>query len=94
VNNLDMYYEVHGTGERLLLLHGQFASIGMFSKILPALAQSRRVVAVEQQGHGHTADIDRPLRFEQMADDTAALLRQIGFGASDVYGYSTGGWPV
>lgn len=92
VNNLDMYYEVHGTGEPLLLLHGQFASIGMFSKIVPALVQSRRVVAVEQQGHGHTADIDRALRFEQMADDTAALLRQIGIDTCDVYGYSTGGW--
>ena len=92
VNGLEMYYEIHGTGEPLLLLHGQFASIGMFSQILPALAQSRRVVAVEQQGHGHTADVDRPLRFEQMADDTAALLRHIGIEKSDVYGYSTGGW--
>ena len=92
VNNLDMYYEIHGAGEPLLLLHGQFASIEMFSKILPALAQSRRVVAVEQQGHGRTADIDRPLRFEQMADDTAALLEQIGIDTADVYGYSTGGW--
>ncbi len=92
VNGLEMYYEIHGTGEPLLLLHGQFASIGMFSRILPALAQSRRVVAVEQQGHGHTADIDRPLRFEQMADDTAALLRHIGIEKADVFGYSTGGW--
>lgn len=92
VNGLEMYYELHGTGEPLLLLHGQFASIGMFSGILPELAQSRRVIAVEQQGHGHTADVDRPLRFEQMADDTAALLRQIGIAKSDVYGYSTGGW--
>jgi pimeloyl-ACP methyl ester carboxylesterase len=74
VNNDEIYYEVHGTGEPLLLLRGQFASIGMFSQILPALARSRRVVAVEQQGHGHTADVDRPLRFEQMADDTAAFL--------------------
>jgi pimeloyl-ACP methyl ester carboxylesterase len=62
------------------------------SRILPALTQSRRVVAVEQQGHGHTADVDRPLRFEQMADDTAALLRHIGIEKADVYGYSTGGW--
>lgn len=92
VNDLDMYYEVQGTGEPLLLLHGQFASTGMFSKIVPALAQSRRVVAVDQQGHGRTADIDRPLRFAQTADDTAALLRQIGIDACDVYGYSTGGW--
>jgi pimeloyl-ACP methyl ester carboxylesterase len=92
LNGLEMYYEIHGTGEPLLLLHGQFASIGMFSRILPPLAQSRRVVAVEQQGHGHTADVDRPLRFEQMADDTSALLRHIGIEQSDVYGYSTGGW--
>lgn len=91
INGLGMYYEVHGTGEPLLLLHGQFATIGMFAGLLPELARTRKVVAVEQQGHGHTRDIDRPLRFQQMADDTALLLEHLGIDKTDVYGYSTGG---
>jgi len=91
VNGLRMYYELHGRGEPLLLLHGQFASAGMFAKVLPELAAGRQVVVPEQQGHGHTADIDRPLRFEQMADDTAALLRELKITSAEVFGYSTGG---
>ena len=79
VNGLQMYYEMHGaaTGDQppLLLLHGGFLSIATsFGPMLPQLAATRQVVAVEQQGHGHTADIDRPLSFEQEADDTAAAL--------------------
>lgn len=91
VRDLEMYYELHGDGDPLLLLHGQFATIGMFSRILPELARDRLVIAVEQQGHGHTADVDRPLRFATLCDDTAALLRHIGIVRTDVYGYSTGG---
>jgi pimeloyl-ACP methyl ester carboxylesterase len=93
VNGLQMYYEVHGpeTGRPLVLLHGAFSGIGVdFTELLPALAQNRRVIAVEQQGHGHTADIDRPLRVEHMADDTAALLAQLGVTQADVLGYSVG----
>jgi pimeloyl-ACP methyl ester carboxylesterase len=96
VNGLEMYYELHGhaAGDQppLLLLHGGFLSIATsFSQMLPRLAATRKVVAVEQQGHGHTADIDRPLTFEQEAADTAEALRQLGLGPVDVYGYSDGG---
>ena len=91
VNGLNMYYEIHGTGEPLLMLHGEFSTIGMFSKVLPELAKKHQVIAVEQQGHGHTADIDRSLSFAQMADDTAALLEKLGIKKTDVFGYSGGG---
>lgn len=91
VNGLRMYYEVHGSGPPLLLLHGGGSSIGTtFGAVLPMLAKHHRVIAVEQQGHGHTADIDRPLSFEQMADDTAALLEILGEKQVDVMGFSNG----
>jgi pimeloyl-ACP methyl ester carboxylesterase len=92
VNGLEMYYEVHGVGQPLVLLHGALSAIGTsFGKVLPSLAETRQVIAVEQQAHGHTADIDRPLSYEQMADDTAALLRHIGIESADVFGWSMGG---
>ena len=92
VNGLEMYYEVHGAGDPLVLLHGGPTTIdSSFGAVLPSLAKVRRVVAVEQQGHGHTADVDRPLSFEQMADDTAALLRHLEIGKADFFGYSDGG---
>lgn len=95
VNGLNMYYEVHGKGkpgERpLVLLHGAFSATGTsFGELLPVLAKHRKVISVEQQAHGHTADIDRPLRVEQMAEDTIALLRKIGIGQADFFGYSMG----
>src|SRR5688572_13669314 len=75
VNGLDLYYEIHGTGEPLVLLHGGLLTIDLgFAQLLPPLAQNRQVIAVELQAHGHTADVDRPLTYEQMADDVAALL--------------------
>jgi pimeloyl-ACP methyl ester carboxylesterase len=91
VNGLDLYYEIHGTGQPLVLLHGGFGTVGMFSQILPILAASRQVIGVELQGHGHTADSDRPLRFELMADDVAALIAYLGHDKADVCGYSLGG---
>jgi pimeloyl-ACP methyl ester carboxylesterase len=82
VNGLKMYYEIHyeihGVGEPLVMLHGGMSTIGTFYRILPTLAKNRQIIAVEQQGHGHTADIDRPFSFDQMADDTATLLQQLG----------------
>lgn len=91
VNGLNMYYEIHGTGQPLVLLHGSFMTIEQFGTLIPGLAGSRQVIAVELQGHGHTADIDRPITYEHLADDTAALLGRLGIGHADVYGYSLGG---
>ncbi len=91
VHGLKMYYEIHGEGHPLVLLHGAFSAIGTsFGKLLPDLARERQVIAVEMQGHGHTADIDRPLRYEQLADDIAALLTQIGIEKADIFGWSLG----
>ncbi|HLJ36291.1 MAG TPA: alpha/beta hydrolase, partial [Ktedonobacteraceae bacterium] len=79
VNGLEMYYELHGKGRPLVLLHGNLSTISTsFGKVLPQLASTRRIIAVEQQGHGHTADIDRPFSLEQWALDTTALLRHLG----------------
>jgi pimeloyl-ACP methyl ester carboxylesterase len=89
-----MYYETcGGSRQPLVLLHGAFSAIGSsFGKMLPGLAQGRRqVIGVEMQGHGRTADIDRPLSIAQMADDTAAFITQRGQGPADVMGYSMGG---
>ncbi len=91
VNGLHKYYEIHGAGQPLVLLHGAFSAIGTsFEKLLPDLARSRRVVAFELQAHGRTADIDRPLTLEGMADDVAAALRQLGVGQADIFGCSMG----
>lgn len=91
VNNLKMYCEIHGTGEPLILLHGGVGAIEMFGPILPALAQNRQVVAVDLQAHGRTADIDRPLSYELMADDIAALIKHLELEKADIMGYSLGG---
>jgi pimeloyl-ACP methyl ester carboxylesterase len=92
VNGLEMYYEVHGAGAPLVLLHGGGWTIeSSFRAILPPLARSHKLLAIEQQAHGHTADIARPLSYEQMADDTAALLAQLGIERADFFGWSDGG---
>lgn len=97
VNGLKIYYEVYGRANGkippLLLLHGGGSTIETsFGKVLPALAKNRQVIAFEQQGHGHTADIaDRPFTFEQSADDAAGLLRHLNIGKADIFGYSNGG---
>jgi len=90
-NGLDLYYEIYGTGDPLVLLHGGLGSMEMFAPVLPRLAQGRQVIAFDLQGHGRTADNDRPLRFESMADDLAAALDHLGMGQVDVMGYSLGG---
>jgi pimeloyl-ACP methyl ester carboxylesterase len=94
VNGLSLYYEVHGTGKPLVLLHGGFGVIGMFAAfehLLPTLAKAHQVIDVELQGHGHTGDIDRPLSYEGMADDIAALIEHLGLANADLCGYSLGG---
>lgn len=94
VNGLHMYYEIHGTPSStppLVLLHGALSGIGTdFGQLIPELSKTRQVIAIEQQAHGRTADIDRPLREEQMAADTVALLRSIGVQRADLLGYSMG----
>jgi pimeloyl-ACP methyl ester carboxylesterase len=91
VNGLQMYYEIHGEGRPTLLLHGAYMTVDSMDALLPGLAASRQVIAAEQQGHGHTADVGRPITYEQMADDTAALLGHLGVDQADVVGYSMGG---
>ena len=95
VNGLQMYYEIHGAppsdGVPLVLLHGAYLTIEGFGWLLPALAEARQVIAPEMQAHGRTADVDRSLTYEQMADDTAALIRHLGIARADVFGYSMGG---
>lgn len=91
VNGLDLYYEVYGTGHPLVMLHGGFGVTGMFAQLIPTLSETRQVIAVELQAHGHTADIDRPLRYELMADDVAELIKHLGHENADILGYSLGG---
>jgi pimeloyl-ACP methyl ester carboxylesterase len=91
VNGLQMYFEIHGDGEPLILLHGGVAASEVFGPNLLALAKSRQVIVVHLQGHGYTKDIDRPLRFESMADDVGALITYLKLEKADVLGYSLGG---
>lgn len=90
VNGLKVYIEIHGSGEPLVLLHGGLGSMAMFKPLLPLLAKSRQVIAVDLQAHGRTADIDRPITCEAMADDIAALLKYLNIDAADFMGYSLG----
>jgi pimeloyl-ACP methyl ester carboxylesterase len=93
VNGINMYYEVHGCrdGVPLVLLHGGGSTIEVtFSRVLPFLADSRKVIAVEEQGHGRTTDRDAPVRFESSADDVAALLRYLKVDKADIFGFSNG----
>jgi pimeloyl-ACP methyl ester carboxylesterase len=92
IGALRMYYEEAGTGPALVLLHGGGSTAQTsFGRIIPELSRRHHVIAPEQQAHGHTADIDRPLSFEQMADDTAALLEQLQVRDADIIGFSNGG---
>ncbi|QEH35371.1 2-hydroxymuconate semialdehyde hydrolase [Aquisphaera giovannonii] len=92
VNGLKMYYEVHGSGDPVVLLHGAYMSIpGNWTGWIGELSRTRKVIAVEMQGHGRTADIDRDLSFENLSDDVAALLDHLKIPSADVIGFSLGG---
>ncbi len=91
VNGLDLYYETHGSGRPLVLLHGGLGSGEMFGPVLPLLAAEHQVVLVDLQGHGRTADVDRPIDVRLMAGDIAALIDHLGLDHPDVMGYSVGG---
>ena len=90
VNGVSIYYEEHGSGEPLILLHGGLGSGDMYAPILPLLAEGRRVITVDLQAHGHTADVDRPLRYETLGDDVAGLIEHLGLAQVDLMGYSFG----
>src|SRR6478735_6123149 len=92
VNGIKMYYEIHGEGKPLVLIHGGGSTIETtFGNILPLLAKRYKVIAVELQAHGHTSDRNAPETFEQDADDVAALLKQLNIAKAYVFGFSNGG---
>ncbi|MHA7776763.1 alpha/beta fold hydrolase [Roseibium sp. M-1] len=90
VNGMQMYYEVSGSGDPLILLHGAYMNIPAMGGIVPALAEHRKVYALEFQGHGRTNDIDRPITYPALADDVAAFMDAVGLKKADVFGYSMG----
>ena len=91
VNDLSMYYEVHGDGPALVLLHGAYLTADTMGPLATGLARIRQVIVPEMQGHGRTADVDRPITYQQMGDDVAGLIRELGLEQPDVVGYSMGG---
>jgi pimeloyl-ACP methyl ester carboxylesterase len=90
VNGIETYYEVSGAGEPIVVLHGAHMNIETMGDIIPALAESRKVYALEFQGHGRTEDIDRPITYENLADDVAAFMDAVGLQQADIFGYSMG----
>jgi pimeloyl-ACP methyl ester carboxylesterase len=91
INGINLYYEIHGAGQPLIMLHGGFGAFGMFTALSPALALDHQVIGVDLYGHGHTAITDRPIRFEQMADDIAGLIQHLELEKANILGYSLGG---
>lgn len=92
VNSVHLYYEERGDGPPVVLLHGGLLTIELnFANLIPVLAAHHRVIAVELQGHGRTADVDRPMTFEHLAADVVGLLDHLGVGQADVFGFSLGG---
>ena len=90
VNGMQMYYEVSGTGDPLVVLHGAYMNIPSMGAIIPQLAKTHKVYALEFQGHGRTTDIDRPITYQNLADDVAAFMDAVGLQKADVFGYSMG----
>jgi pimeloyl-ACP methyl ester carboxylesterase len=90
INGMQMYYEVSGQGDPLIVLHGAYMNIPTMGAIIPELAATHRVYALEFQGHGRTTDIDRPITYPNLADDVAAFMDAVGLPKADVFGYSVG----
>ena len=90
VNGMQMYYEVSGRGDPLIVLHGAYMNIPGMGAIIPRLAKTHKVYALEFQGHGRTTDIDRPITYPNLADDVAAFMDAVGVPKADVFGYSMG----
>ena len=91
INGINLYYEIHGTGTPLIMLHGGFGTFEMFAALSPALAEQHQIIGVDLYGHGRTALTDRPLSFEYMANDIAGLIEHLGLEQATVLGYSLGG---
>ena len=90
VNGMQMYYEVSGAGDPLIVLHGAYMNIPSMGAIIPKLAESHKVYALEFQGHGRSTDIDRPITYPNLADDVAVFMDKVGLQKADVFGYSMG----
>lgn len=90
VNGMKMYYEISGNGDPLIVLHGAYMNIPSMGKIIPVLAKTHKVYALEFQGHGRTNDIDRPITYQNLADDVAVFMDQVGLSKADLFGYSMG----
>ncbi len=90
VNGMEMYYEVSGAGDPLIVLHGAYMNIPSMGAIIPKLAETHKVYAIEFQGHGRTTDIDRPITYPNLADDVAAFMDAVKIEKSDIFGYSMG----
>ena len=90
VNGMQVYYEVSGSGDPLVVLHGAYMNIPSMGAIIPKLAETHKVYAFEFQGHGRTTDIDRPITYPALADDAAAFMDAVGLQKADVFGYSMG----
>ena len=90
INGMKMYYEVSGAGDPIVIIHGAYMNINQMGEIIPRLAKTHKVYALELQGHGRTTDIDRPLTYQNMADDVAAFMDSVSLTSADVFGYSMG----
>jgi pimeloyl-ACP methyl ester carboxylesterase len=90
INGMQMYYEVSGEGDPIVVLHGAYMNIPTMGAIIPKLAETRKVYALEFQGHGRTTDIDRPITYQNLADDVALFMDKVGLEKADVFGYSMG----